>query len=363
MDPRRVVDISPETFDGLGAGWEDLNRRLGGSFFQTPVWAESWWEGVGSPPGVLAHWGEDRHPDALVGLVTVRRRLHRRVPLAVRLWTPVGAGVGSADHVGWLADHDHDAKVAAWVGSTAGRRSIEVRACHGDERIHALRGGRVVAQARCPVLDLSGDRDRAVHDPKLAKKLRYYRRRLENEDIVVRVVEPGSVRSSVLDALYDLNASRHEAAGAVSVLHPEQRAIHEGVLRRSRPDCGAFAVVAERDDEVIGVLYGFWWGGTASYFNSGWTPAAASLSVGTVLIDEALVWARAQGAARFDFLRGPEDYKYRFGAVDHIDQTWLAPRGVSGLALRAIERARARRQPSVPDDEAVDGMRAVPTGR
>ena len=41
------------------------------------------------------------------------------------------------------------------------------------------------------------------------------------------------------------------------------------------------------------------------------------------------------GARTFDFLRGAEPYKYRFGAVDRWDRTWMVPRGPAGALLAA----------------------------
>jgi CelD/BcsL family acetyltransferase involved in cellulose biosynthesis len=35
-----------------------------------------------------------------------------------------------------------------------------------------------------------------------------------------------------------------------------------------------------------------------------------------LLIGEAIAMAAAEGAASFDFLRGAEPYKYRWGAID-----------------------------------------------
>ena len=40
------------------------------------------------------------------------------------------------------------------------------------------------------------------------------------------------------------------------------------------------------------------------------------LSAGWVLLGYLLRWANENQRAEFDFLRGDEDYKYRFGALD-----------------------------------------------
>jgi CelD/BcsL family acetyltransferase involved in cellulose biosynthesis len=39
-------------------------------------------------------------------------------------------------------------------------------------------------------------------------------------------------------------------------------------------------------------------------------------SPGWVLLGYLLRWANEQGRSEFDFMRGNEEYKYRFGAID-----------------------------------------------
>ena len=53
-------------------------------------------------------------------------------------------------------------------------------------------------------------------------------------------------------------------------------------------------------------------------YNSGLSFDFAELSPGWVLLGHLLQWANEQQRAAFDFMRGNEDYKYRFGAVDRF---------------------------------------------
>ena|SRR5438105_11909593 len=51
---------------------------------------------------------------------------------------------------------------------------------------------------------------------------------------------------------------------------------------------------------------------------SGFDPALARFSLGTLLVGHAIEEAVREGAEEFDFLRGQEDYKYRWGAKDRL---------------------------------------------
>ncbi|MBN2385770.1 MAG: GNAT family N-acetyltransferase [Anaerolineales bacterium] len=53
-------------------------------------------------------------------------------------------------------------------------------------------------------------------------------------------------------------------------------------------------------------------------YNSGLDRAFMDLSPGWVLLGYLLQWANDEKRAEFDFMRGDEEYKYRFGAVDRI---------------------------------------------
>jgi CelD/BcsL family acetyltransferase involved in cellulose biosynthesis len=51
-------------------------------------------------------------------------------------------------------------------------------------------------------------------------------------------------------------------------------------------------------------------------YNSGFARRFMDLSAGWVLLGYLLQWANENKRLEFDFMRGDEDYKYRFGAVD-----------------------------------------------
>ncbi len=59
-------------------------------------------------------------------------------------------------------------------------------------------------------------------------------------------------------------------------------------------------------------------GGHLWVYNSGIQPDFAALSPGWVLLGYLIEWAIQNGRHSFDFMRGDELYKYRFGAVDRF---------------------------------------------
>ncbi|HPS32652.1 MAG TPA: GNAT family N-acetyltransferase [Anaerolineaceae bacterium] len=57
-------------------------------------------------------------------------------------------------------------------------------------------------------------------------------------------------------------------------------------------------------------------GGKLWVYNSAWEPAYAPCSPGWVLLARVIEWAIAHGLREVDMMRGDEDYKYKFGAVN-----------------------------------------------
>jgi CelD/BcsL family acetyltransferase involved in cellulose biosynthesis len=63
-------------------------------------------------------------------------------------------------------------------------------------------------------------------------------------------------------------------------------------------------------------------------YNSGVNREFIELSPGWVLLSHSLQWACEHGRSEFDFMRGNEEYKYRFGAKDRLVMRGKVVRGV-----------------------------------
>lgn len=73
-------------------------------------------------------------------------------------------------------------------------------------------------------------------------------------------------------------------------------------------------------------------GGKLWVYNSAWEPAYAPCSPGWVLLAKVLQWSITQGLTEVDMMRGSEDYKYKFGAVDrYVTRVLLHPAAPSRI--------------------------------
>jgi CelD/BcsL family acetyltransferase involved in cellulose biosynthesis len=181
----------------------------------------------------------------------------------------------------------------------------------------------VEEQDACPVLSIenAGDELQNLLSTHARKKLRYFRRCAEREGSVRYESATPETLDGLLAALFELHGARWQRRGLPGVLADDVvRDFHHDVARRML-DAGALRMHAMRIDErIVAVFYGFAHHGTVYYYLSGYDPELENLSIGNVLVAHAIDEAVRSGAHTFDFLRGAEEYKYSWGAVDRVNR-------------------------------------------
>jgi CelD/BcsL family acetyltransferase involved in cellulose biosynthesis len=344
--PEVVRDTA--ALEKVAPAWRELAADTGASYFATPDWVLAWWETLGAEAGgnpLVAVWrGPEGEVEAVVPLLYARLPLHPRLPAGTRCLTVLGGGAGAADHCGFAVAPRRADDVRAWFAAAARRRTLwlaNLDARTGAEFVPP--GARLVERTACPTMPADPDR---VGSARFRKDLRHYRRRLAAEGVEFRFVPPGqgaALGADLFDALLDLHGTRQRAIGRATTFTAARKPFHLALMSRGAPGRGPCAMVAEGPDGPVGVLYGFVWNGVFSYYQTGWDPAYARLSLGSVLVAETLAAVPDVGVTVFDFLRGAEEYKYRFGAVDRHDTTWIAGRGASRLLLEGRLAAKSLR--------------------
>lgn len=332
--------------DDVVDGWRTLLTDLGiHDYCATPDWALAWWATIGGrPPAEVAVWRDDTDVVAVAAVHLHRERLARRIPVPLRAWSNLGSGIGNGDHLAVPAAPHVRADVAAWLHTRSGRRPLWLRSLAPSEPstddVTAAVGPNAVVTGGivCPSLDLGGDT--LPIPPSFARKLRAYRRRLEREGVAFTVAGPGDVTDRHLRALYDLHEDRWDTVDAGPSWLRRRHEFFGRLVASASDTRGPVVTTAERDGEPVGALLAFACGPTVSYFQSGWSPAYRSHSLGSVLVDETIAWAHTRGATSFDMMRGTGEFKYRFGATDRVDRSVLYPNGPTGRLLAWKHRAR-----------------------
>jgi CelD/BcsL family acetyltransferase involved in cellulose biosynthesis len=172
----------------------------------------------------------------------------------------------------------------------------------------------------------------------MARNVRYCRRRAERAGRIDYATADAQTVAAFLDALVRLHASRWSERGRTGVLSDTSvLAWH----REAVPALQAAGLLRMHAllhaGEFIAVLFCLADPAQAADrccydYLGGFDPRLRALSPGTLLVAYAIDQAVSERATAFDFLRGAEAYKYRWGAVDRPTQVLrLCPeRAVAG---------------------------------
>jgi len=157
----------------------------------------------------------------------------------------------------------------------------------------------------------------AAIDKKQRHEIRRKMRRLAEYGEPVRwyIVEDGSVLDAEVDALFRLmEQDPAKAAFLTEAMRTQIRAtVHAafraGWLQLSFLEVGGEKAAANLNFDYDNRIWGY---------NSGVGHRFMELSPGWVLLGNLLQWANEHMRSEYDFMRGNEAYKYRFGAADRF---------------------------------------------
>lgn len=322
----RIELINGEAvFEQLSAEWDALARRgMTDTPFQHLAYQRAWWHHLHPSEGSL-HTAVARDADgALRGIGCFYRTGDGTVHFngcveetdyldliataedAEAVWTAVFACLLSDEFPAWRCLDLCNVPEASPTRTILPRLAED----HGlsfDESVHEV----------CPVIQLPETFD-AYLDSLESKQRREIQRKLRRADglglDVVTVGPEDDVDAAVDEFLELLQKSMFEKRdwlneGRRAVFHEAARAAQEaGTLQLM------FVAV---NGEKGAALFNFDYKDRIWVYNSGLDPQAFSaLSPGVVLTAKAIERAIEDGRSSFDFLRGSETYKYRFGAED-----------------------------------------------
>lgn len=305
----------------LAPAWRELAAQdPAATIFQSPEYAWVWWEEFGALRSLAL---AEIHDEAAVLLGIA--------PLSME---PDGVVhfVGDPAVTDYLAPvsrpHDRDRVATAIIEvatGLAGFTGLSLSALPADTGWNdalsraAKAAGLVVIEDTidvCPVAQIDGSWEGYLSSlsGKQRHEIRRKARRLqEHGGYAVRLSGTASIDED-LDAFFALHRSSDGPKG--KFMH-ENMATYFRRLAHTMLDGGRLRLaMMELAGVPVAGLFGFSDGATWSIYNSAYDHARRELSPGMVLVADTIKLAAEEGCSRYDFLRGAEEYKYRFGAVD-----------------------------------------------
>ena len=339
--PTRVLTLGDLGADTI-ASWDHLVTRTGAGYFAAPVWARSWYDCFGDGAATqVGLWAEGDRLDGLAAL----GRLHEPLGpgrvgarFALPRWQILGSGPGGADHLGFACADELRRDVVEWVLGRGGAVRLDNldRSWSPELRAAGIVDPHPTRTYRTSLVDSARPGSK-----KLWKHIARSRRQLLERGVEFDHVSGGDIDRDALAALFSLHGARSDRAGRSTTFTAARLEFHTHLAQRSTDAHRSFLVRARCGEELVGALYGFIDTSSWYYYQSGWDPAFEKSSLGSVLIGDAIDLAAASGATTFDFLRGDEPYKLRFGAECVEDVSSLSGRGATRVALSIKDRTAA----------------------
>jgi CelD/BcsL family acetyltransferase involved in cellulose biosynthesis len=344
------VDVLETTdFPTLSERYGDDWRRIAAAspratVFQSWEWNAAWWRHNGRGKRLWAQVYTDN--GAVIGLSA----LYLPSPLAP-LRTARFVGTGGSDYLDIIAAPGYEDRVSATFGEFL-RENPRWDWCD----LQQVRPGAVAEEIpgaerwqgeTCPYLPLADSWEgfRKSLGKKLRSNIGYYERSLEKQFAVEYRLTTRETLDADLAAFFELHQKRWNkrwlpgafASRAARAFHTE--------AARSLLDAGMLRLHTLTLDGVIqAALYCFQKDARCYYYLGGFEPTLARHSIGTVLTARAIRHAIEQdGAMEFDFLRGDEGYKYKWGAQDRFNTRLSITRpGVRSTLLENAGRVSLR---------------------
>jgi CelD/BcsL family acetyltransferase involved in cellulose biosynthesis len=326
MKIKTYTDLSG--FDALAEEWNDLLKRSAfDTLFLTWEWQRTWWEHLGEGDLFLITMRDDQ--GHLAGIAPLYRTVsasgERKLNIVgcvdVSDYLDIIVAQGYEKEVyGALLDYLDSAEMAGWDAaelcnvpeiSPAHQALAEMAVKHGHEF-------RTVVEDVCPVIDLPATWDEylASLDKKQRHEIRRKMRRIEREaDVHWYIVDQDRDLAEEIEAFIELH--QKSSADKGDFMDEQMKGFFRAVADVLQPPGWLQLAFIEVDGPKAAAMLNFDYENTILVYNSGYDPQRhGHLSTGIVLLAYCIQHAIELGRARFDFLRGDEPYKYRFGAKD-----------------------------------------------
>ena len=311
---REIALLDADGLARIEAEWAELWHRCRASPFQHPAW--------------LLPWARRYAPGrTFAAALRLDGRLDGLAPAFVWQGALLLAGTGPSDRGDWLLAPAAGEQAGALLAGMADLRPGGVD--HMDLRQLSPASWLAAAPApegwvehscedqACLVAPLAGEDGLGAASARCSANWRYAMRRIVREGGEVDLAPAGEA-GSAMDEFARLHALRWRQRGESGVLADP---LLDGLLHDAAPALARAGLLRlwrlRFGRETVAALLALAGHGTHAYYLSGFDPAWGRLGPSAALVGAAMAGARREGAAGFDFLRGDEPYKARWGARPH----------------------------------------------
>lgn len=340
-------------WETLESEWDKLLLNSSNpNFFLSWTWLTTWWKYFARGELVVL---VAREEDKIIGLAPLMICRSRRMPLC-RVLCFIGRDYGFPAHMGFIAAKGEEARIneafCRWLYQQKWDILILERMSPAswtpvfiDANFRRFEAAEESGAAKKLALPGNWEGLRFLK-PKLAKRLRQYRRRLEREGEVKVLLAGRDISfAEATTSLVALNIRKWGGSSAAFV-NSQQISFNRELIERLQDNCLLFVIAL--NGKHIAAKFDYIFGDTLYCNQGGWDPAYEKFNLGSICLDVAAEEATKRGLRYYDFLAGQAEYKDRWGTEERELITCVVPRnnlvGVSYKIGKNIKTAIQERK-------------------
>jgi CelD/BcsL family acetyltransferase involved in cellulose biosynthesis len=345
-----------EEFNALESQWRDVfASNASHSVFLSWEWISNWWQYFGQDRSlkILCVDKEGGQTVAIAPFCVIERTIFKKAYL--REWVFLGAeSTACSDHLGYLVRPGIDERLIqrmldeVWAQVTGPDllRLTDLRPRGGIASVIERWAGNnsvqveKVAGQECPLVQLPDAWETFISglSKKFRAEVRLKTRRVSgNAELqMLRILTADEARH-VVDDLVRLSKLRLADMGIRSTLSDSRMEAFLKVVVPAMVDSDlAWLDMIKHGDRTVAVTFHMRDGDSAAFYQGGFDPEYAWYSPLIVLLAHVIERSISGGYRYYDFLRGSESYKFRWGAeVARSDDLLIQRRSAYATVLRA----------------------------
>ncbi len=325
------------------------------SIFMTWEWVSTWWDCFHENNALWMIICRQEDTNQLLGIAPLIIKDTLNLGLQEKTLSFIGNGDAAPDHLDFIIHKDFEMSIShlftdkIWSSRTHWQKiSLDGMMSGSNTLLQLLEqtnGQMQISKNICPYLTLPDDW--ATLKQSYGKSMRYnlgrFERRLEKDYPSMinfkKITEKEEVEEfiTILVELHTASQQRKDNEGLFTnqkmiEFHTKLATIflEAGFLRSYTLNVGKTSIAA---------LHCFQYNGTVSFYQSGFDQFWQRYSPGTQIMAHAIQQAILEKNIIFDFLRGEEDYKFKWTESYATDQAVLIPLGIQSKVQLGLKKA------------------------
>ncbi|HET8948354.1 MAG TPA: GNAT family N-acetyltransferase [Candidatus Polarisedimenticolia bacterium] len=349
-----------ESFRRLRGEWTELLASSpSDTVFLTWEWLHTWWEHCAGPRRLALLAVRDGKDLIALAPLAVRPPQSSRLSFTRRLEF-LGTGAAGSDYLDLIVREGEEDRAVPAIEEALERvdAAIDLAQTRAGALAERLAGSlqqrgwwlrRTVTNA-CPFIPLSGLSWSSYlqglgpsHRANLNRRVRTLTR---DHDVAFEAAGTEPERRRAFEALVALHNARRAELGSDAFDRPGRVAFHDRFSALALEQGWLRLFVLRLDGQPVASLYGLRYRDVFSFYQSGFDPSWAHLSVGLVTMGWSIRQAIDEGASEFDFLHGEESYKSLWTQTRRpLGRLEIyPPRAAGALARRMDDAGRGARR-------------------